>query len=140
MYQGFCESRQPRKAVVATLSSPSAFFIEVWPPPWAIRAAAGSAHVTPATQSHTYPIAPAVLSQQPSWISLLSSSTRPLQAKGGFQLCILHVVTVSSVCLSCILLGKLAARGLDSFTFHWVRNWLEGRAQWVLVNGVKSSW
>ena len=39
-----------------------------------------------------------------------------------------------------ILLGKLTARGLDSFTFHWVRNWLEGRAQWVLVNGVKFSW
>ena len=39
-----------------------------------------------------------------------------------------------------ILLGKLAARGLDSFTLRWVRNWLEGCAQWVVVNGVKSSW
>ena len=39
-----------------------------------------------------------------------------------------------------ILLGKLAARGLDSFTLRWVRNLLEGCAQWVVVNGVKSSW
>ena len=39
-----------------------------------------------------------------------------------------------------ILLGKLAARGLDRYTFLWVRNWLEVRVQWVVVNGVKSSW
>ena len=39
-----------------------------------------------------------------------------------------------------ILLGKLAARGLDRYTVLWIRNWLEGRAQWVVVNGVKSSW
>jgi len=39
-----------------------------------------------------------------------------------------------------ILLGKLAACGLNSFTLRWVRNWLEGRAQQVVVNGVKSSW
>ena len=35
-----------------------------------------------------------------------------------------------------ILLGKLAARGLDRHTLFW----LEGRAQRVLVNGVTSSW
>ena len=39
-----------------------------------------------------------------------------------------------------ILLGKLTACGLDRYTHLWVRNWLEGRAQWVVVNGVKSSW
>ncbi len=39
-----------------------------------------------------------------------------------------------------ILLQKLAARGLDRYTLGWVRNWLEGRAQRVVVNGVKSSW
>ena len=39
-----------------------------------------------------------------------------------------------------ILLGKLAARGLDRYTLLWVRNWLEGGAQRVVVNGVKSSW
>ena len=39
-----------------------------------------------------------------------------------------------------ILLEKLAAHGLDRYTFGWVRNWLEGWAQRVVVNGVKSSW
>ena len=39
-----------------------------------------------------------------------------------------------------ILPGKLAARDLDRYTLLWVRNWLEGHAQWVVVNGVKSSW
>ena len=39
-----------------------------------------------------------------------------------------------------ILLQKLAAHGLDRYTLCWVRNWLEGRAQRVVVNGVKSSW
>ena len=36
-----------------------------------------------------------------------------------------------------ILLGKMAAHGLNRFL--WVRNWLEGHAQRVVVNGVKSS-
>ncbi|GAB0194349.1 mitochondrial enolase superfamily member 1 [Grus japonensis] len=39
-----------------------------------------------------------------------------------------------------ILLEKLAAHGLDRCTLHWVKNWLEGQAQRVVVNGVKSSW
>ncbi|RMC21781.1 hypothetical protein DUI87_02650 [Hirundo rustica rustica] len=39
-----------------------------------------------------------------------------------------------------ILLNKLAARGLDKSTLRWVRNWLDGRAQRVVVNGAASSW
>ena len=39
-----------------------------------------------------------------------------------------------------ILLEKLAAHDLDGCTLHWVKNWLDGRAQTVVVNGVKSSW
>ena len=34
-----------------------------------------------------------------------------------------------------ILLGKLAAHGLDRYSVLWARNWLEGCAQCV-VNGV----
>ncbi|KAF4787751.1 hypothetical protein TURU_168905 [Turdus rufiventris] len=37
-------------------------------------------------------------------------------------------------------LEKLAARGLDRSTLCWVRNWLDGWAQRVLVNGAVSSW
>jgi len=39
-----------------------------------------------------------------------------------------------------ILLKKLAAHGLDGCALHWIKNWLNGQAQRVVVNGVKSSW
>ncbi|GAB0185523.1 hypothetical protein GRJ2_001017600 [Grus japonensis] len=39
-----------------------------------------------------------------------------------------------------ILLEKLAAHGLDRRMLCWVKNWLDGRAQRVVVNGIKSSW
>ncbi|GAB0179428.1 mitochondrial enolase superfamily member 1 [Grus japonensis] len=39
-----------------------------------------------------------------------------------------------------ILLEKLAAHGLDGCTLLWVKNWLDGRVQRVVVNGGKSSW
>ncbi|GAB0181371.1 mitochondrial enolase superfamily member 1 [Grus japonensis] len=39
-----------------------------------------------------------------------------------------------------ILLEKLAAHGLDGHMLCWVKNWLDGWAQRVVVNGVKSSW
>jgi len=39
-----------------------------------------------------------------------------------------------------ILLEKLAAHGLGGCTLHWIKNWLNGQAQRVVVKGVKSSW
>ncbi|KAK4828103.1 LOW QUALITY PROTEIN: hypothetical protein QYF61_023465 [Mycteria americana] len=39
-----------------------------------------------------------------------------------------------------ILLEKLAAHGLDGHTLHCVKNWLDGRAQRVVVNGANSTW
>jgi len=39
-----------------------------------------------------------------------------------------------------ILLDKLAAHGLDGRILHCMKNWLNGRAQRVVVNGVKSGW
>ncbi|RMC22481.1 hypothetical protein DUI87_00795 [Hirundo rustica rustica] len=38
------------------------------------------------------------------------------------------------------LLNKLSAGGLDKSTLHWVRNWLDGWARRVVVNGAASSW
>ena len=35
---------------------------------------------------------------------------------------------------------KLAAHSLDGRTLCWVKYWLDGQAQRVVVNGVKSSW
>jgi len=34
------------------------------------------------------------------------------------------------------LLEKLAAHGLDGCTLCWIKNWLNGQAQRVVVNGV----
>ncbi|GAB0195220.1 hypothetical protein GRJ2_001987300 [Grus japonensis] len=39
-----------------------------------------------------------------------------------------------------ILLEKLAAHSLDGRPLCWVKTWLDGRAQRLVVNGVKSSW
>ncbi|GAB0206371.1 mitochondrial enolase superfamily member 1 [Grus japonensis] len=39
-----------------------------------------------------------------------------------------------------ILLEKLAAHGSDGCMLCWVKNWLAGQAQRVVVNGVKSTW
>ena len=41
-----------------------------------------------------------------------------------------------------LLLDKMEAHSLDRYryTLGWLRNWLEGQSQRVVVNGVKSSW
>ncbi|KAK4828011.1 LOW QUALITY PROTEIN: hypothetical protein QYF61_022788 [Mycteria americana] len=39
-----------------------------------------------------------------------------------------------------ILPDKLAAHGLDGRTLRWVKNWLNGQAQRIVVNGVKYRW
>ncbi|CAM5130495.1 unnamed protein product, partial [Natator depressus] len=39
-----------------------------------------------------------------------------------------------------ILASKLKKYGLDEWTIRWVEIWLDCRAQWVVINGSKSSW
>ena len=39
-----------------------------------------------------------------------------------------------------ILMENLASYGLDGQTLHWVKHWLDGQVQRVVVNGVKSRW
>ncbi|PKU42712.1 rna-directed dna polymerase from mobile element jockey-like [Limosa lapponica baueri] len=39
-----------------------------------------------------------------------------------------------------VLLEKMENHGIDKCTLHWVKNWLAGRDQRVVINGVKSSW
>jgi len=39
-----------------------------------------------------------------------------------------------------ILLGKLRKCGLDGWSSRWIENWLNGRAQRVVISGAESSW
>ncbi|GAB0202578.1 mitochondrial enolase superfamily member 1 [Grus japonensis] len=39
-----------------------------------------------------------------------------------------------------ILVSKLRKCGLDEWTVRWVENWLNGRAQRVVISGAESSW
>jgi len=39
-----------------------------------------------------------------------------------------------------ILLGKLRKCGLDEWSVRWIENWLNGRAQRVVISGTQSSW
>ncbi|KAK4827722.1 hypothetical protein QYF61_021022 [Mycteria americana] len=39
-----------------------------------------------------------------------------------------------------ILLDKLSSCGMSGYTVCWVKNWLKGRAQRVVVNGATSGW
>ncbi|PKU45375.1 rna-directed dna polymerase from mobile element jockey-like [Limosa lapponica baueri] len=38
-----------------------------------------------------------------------------------------------------VLLEKLVNHGIDKCTLHWVKNWLDGCAQRVVINGMKSN-
>lgn len=99
--QGFCEFKQFRKAMVASteLTSPV--------PHWDAAASSGCqgwswrcSSPCPCCPHSATSLRPCLLSLQPSWFTLLSSSSsRHLQTKDGFQPCGLCVVTVSSVCL-----------------------------------------
>jgi len=43
--------------------------------------------------------------------------------------------------VSCnILLGKLRKCGLDEWSVRWIENWLNGRAQRVVISDAESSW
>ncbi|GAB0208336.1 mitochondrial enolase superfamily member 1 [Grus japonensis] len=39
-----------------------------------------------------------------------------------------------------ILIGKLRKCGLIEWTVRWIENWLNGRAQRVVISGAESSW
>ena len=44
--------------------------------------------------------------------------------------------TVSHNCL----IGKLRKCGLDEWSVRWIENWLNGRAQRVVISGTESTW
>ncbi|KAJ7400180.1 hypothetical protein BTVI_107629 [Pitangus sulphuratus] len=48
-----------------------------------------------------------------------------------------RLLTLSTIASSFVKLGKC---GLDEWTVRWIKNWLNGRAQRVVIRGVESSW
>jgi len=63
-------------------------------------------------------------------------------ADEGKAVCVVYVVftkAFDTVSYS-ILLEKLTTHGLDGSTLYWVKNWLDGCTQRVVVNGDTSSW
>jgi len=73
-------------------------------------------------------------------ISFYDQVTRPVDEEKTVNVIYLDFSKAFDAVPHSILLEKLAAHGLDGCTLHWIKNWLNGRAQRVVVNGVKSSW
>ena len=73
-------------------------------------------------------------------ISFYGCVTRLLDAGKAVDVVYLDFSKAFDTVSHSILLEKLAARGLDEYILQWISNWLEGHTQWVVVNGVKSSW
>ena len=72
-------------------------------------------------------------------ISFYDLGTHPVDEEKAVDVVYLDFSKAFDTDFHSILLQKLAARGLDRYTLGWVRNWLGGRAQRVVVNGVQSS-
>ena len=75
-----------------------------------------------------------------NYITFYNWVSRPVDERKAVDVVYLDFSKAFDTVSHSILLGKLAARGLDRYTLLWIRSWLEGHAQWVVFNGVKTSW
>ncbi|RMB94840.1 hypothetical protein DUI87_28644 [Hirundo rustica rustica] len=73
-------------------------------------------------------------------VSFYDQVTRMVDAGKAVDVVYLDFSKAFDTVSQSILLDKLVAHGLDRSTLRWVRNWLDGRAQRVMVNGAASSW
>ena len=73
-------------------------------------------------------------------ISLYDQVTHLVDEEKAVDIVYLYFSKALDTVFHSILLEKLAAHGLHRYTVCWVKNWLGGWAQRVVVNGVKSSW
>ncbi|KAK4826398.1 hypothetical protein QYF61_008685 [Mycteria americana] len=75
-----------------------------------------------------------------NFISFYNQVTRPVDEGKAVAVIYLDFSKAFDTNSHSILLEKLVAHGLGKCILRWVKNWLDGRAQRVVVNGVKSSW
>ncbi|PKU47317.1 rna-directed dna polymerase from mobile element jockey-like [Limosa lapponica baueri] len=73
-------------------------------------------------------------------ISFYDHVTHLLDAGKAVDLVYLDLCKAFDTIPHSVLLEKLANHGIDKCTLHWVKNWLDGHAQRVVINGVKSRW
>ncbi|GAB0184900.1 hypothetical protein GRJ2_000955300 [Grus japonensis] len=73
-------------------------------------------------------------------ISFYDKVTRLMDERKAVDVVYLDFSKAFGIVFHSILLEKLAAHGSDKCTLCWVKNWLDGWARRVVVNGVKSSW
>jgi len=75
------------------------------------------------------------------WLKLVKCQSKQLGAWGKDCWCDLsRLRQCLQRCLPQYSPGEAAVRGLDRYTLHWIKNWLEGWAHRVVANGVTSSW
>jgi len=76
----------------------------------------------------------------PSLISFYDQVTRLVDEGKAVDVVYLDFSKTFDTVPHSILLEELAAHGLDGCTLCWIKNWLNGQAQRVMENGVKSRW
>ena len=81
-----------------------------------------------------------VRSCQTNLISFFDKVTRLMDDGKAVNVVYLDFSNAFDTVLHNILVEKMAAHGLDEHTLCWVKHWLDGWAQRVVVSGVKSSW
>ncbi|PKU41132.1 rna-directed dna polymerase from mobile element jockey-like [Limosa lapponica baueri] len=77
---------------------------------------------------------------QTNLISFYDKMTRLLDEGKAVDIIYLDFQKVFDTVPHRILVEKLAAHGLGEHTICWIKHWLSGRSQRVVLNGVKSSW
>ncbi|KAK4806969.1 hypothetical protein QYF61_027336 [Mycteria americana] len=83
---------------------------------------------------------PVSLTSVPNLISFYDKVTRLVDEGKAVDVVYLDFSKAFDTVSHSILLEKLAAHGLDGCPLCCVKNWLDGRAQRAVVNGVYSSW
>ncbi|KAK4828553.1 hypothetical protein QYF61_027522 [Mycteria americana] len=74
------------------------------------------------------------------WVGSHAGAGGECKEEGAAETTLIKVKRYCNILHLKMVVWKLAAHGLDGCTLRWVKNWLDGWAQRVVVNGVYSGW